>query len=104
MTIACAMALIEAANAEGVTLILAAGDGVTISGPGAVKDRYVSAIIAAKPWVRAALHLGDPSPEHQCHVCGVAARFGFGVDTKEDRDGHWACRAHRAEVERVTSP
>jgi hypothetical protein len=99
MTISAAMSLIEAAKAEGVTLSLAAGDGVTIAGPGAVKDRYVSAVKAAKPWVRAALRPADPSAEHQCHVCGGAARFGFGVNLRNDKDGLWACREHQAEVE-----
>src|ERR1700726_2234974 len=93
MTMTLARTLIETAKAEGVTLSLAAGDGVTIAGPAAVKGRYMSVVKAAKPWVRAALQPDDPSPEHKCCVCGGAARFGF--YDKERRDDRWACRVHR---------
>ncbi len=94
MSMMLAKSLLEAAKSEGVTLRLV-GDGVTIAGPAAVKDKYVPAVKAAKPWVRAALRPDDPRPDHQCCVCGGVARFGFEVNTKEGHEGRWTCRDHQ---------
>jgi hypothetical protein len=96
MTISSAKALIEAADADGVTLRPAADDGVTIKGSPFFKDKYVSAVKAAKPWVRAALQPEDPDPEHRCRICQRPARFGTGVRLLRGQEGIWFCGEHRA--------
>jgi hypothetical protein len=39
-----------------------------------------------------------PDGQRACAVCGAPAYFGFGVHLFHDREGRWACLAHRDAV------
>ena len=47
-----------------------------------------------------------PDGQRACAVCGAPAPFGFGVRLFHNREGRWACFAHRDSVQalRETKP
>ena len=47
-----------------------------------------------------------PDGQRACAVCGTPAPFGFGVRLFHNREGRWACFAHRDAVQalRETNP
>jgi hypothetical protein len=40
-----------------------------------------------------------PDGQRACAICGTPAYFGFGVRLFHDREGRWACLAHRDAVQ-----
>lgn len=96
--------LLGLAEDDGVAVALTDDLRLKVIGLDDTVAEWLPRLAEQRGWIIAALKPEDPTPEHRCHVCQRPARFGFEVNTRQDKEGRWACRDHRAEVGRVTSP
>jgi hypothetical protein len=96
--------LIDQAKADGVTVVLAKDLKLKAAGPETAVAKWRPRLAEQRGWIIAALKPEDPTPDRRCDICRRPAFFGFEVNVRQGKEGRWACREHRAEVERVTSP
>jgi hypothetical protein len=90
-----AQELIDRAKADGVTVVLAEDLKLKAIGPEAAVAKWRPRLVEQRSWIIAVLQPEDPTPEHHCEICRRPARFGFGVNVRQGKEGRWACLEHR---------